>query len=57
MTSKFKIKNSQDKENCFKEFEKLVENKIWVELINKQHDHLEVEIEIKVSDNKENKDG
>lgn len=47
---KFTITNENDKNNCFKAFESTIENAIWRELINGQHDCLEIEVNITTVD-------
>ena len=46
----FKIANKEDKDNCYSEFQRTIENMIFTELIDKQHHYLNVKIEISASD-------
>lgn len=44
---KFNISNEHEKEEFFKKIMSATENAIWKELINGQHEYLEVEVNIK----------
>jgi hypothetical protein len=42
----YRIANENDKEKFYQKLHSEIENTIWKELINGQHDHLEVEVNI-----------
>lgn len=46
------ISNEHDKDEFYTTAKTLIENAIWTELINNQHDHLEVELSINAVDNR-----
>lgn len=47
-----KISNEHDKDEFYITAKTLIENTIWTELINNQHDYLEVELSINVVDDR-----
>lgn len=46
------ISNEHDKDEFYITAKTLIEHTIWTELINNQHDHLEVELSINISDDR-----